>query len=134
MNNYKISGLIVQITPQSRAGDDYYADANPASPPIRASFEGRIFYLPEGAENDQARDFLPEGAIIDIISHIPDCVLDEAARYPGSITFDTLDVSIDLSGRIRGVDPRPANQVPETPEFEARIDEVFGRKPPELKR
>lgn len=134
MNTYKVSGLIVQITPQSRAEDDYYAEANPAAPQIRISFEGRIFYLPEGPENDKARDYLPEGAIIDIISHMPDSVLNEAARYPGSVTFDTLDVSIDLSGRIRGVDPRPANQVPETPEFEERIHQVFGRKPPELKR
>jgi|GEM_PF-6240946 hypothetical protein len=134
MNSYTVSGLIVQISPQSRAMDDYYAEASPAAPVTRTSFEGRVFYLPEGPENDKIRDYLPEGSLISVISHMPDCALDEAARYPGSVTFDTLEVSIDLSGHVRAIDPRPVNQVPETPEFEARIHQVFGGKLPELKR
>lgn len=132
MNTYTVSGLIVQITPQSRAEDDYYAEASPAVPLTRTSFEGRIFYLPEGDQNDRARNYLPEGSMISIISHMPDCVLDRAALYPGSVTFDTLEVTIDLMGHVRAVDPRPAENVPETPEFVARIGQVLGIKAPQL--
>lgn len=132
MNSYIVSGLIVQITPQSRAMDDYYAEASPAAPVTRTSFEGHVFYLPEGDQNDKVRDYLPEGSLISIISHIPDSVLDRSALYPGSVTFDTLEVTIDLMGHVRAVDPRPAENVPETPEFVARIGQALGIKAPQM--
>ena len=114
---YEVKGLIVKLTPSSRFLDAYYGEHSP-EPVVRVprGFDALVSYLPPGRENDMIRDELREGRPITIVSFIPGEELDRAAHYPGTITFEHLDLRIDMAERLYASDPRPACVIPGTPE------------------
>ncbi len=121
---YNVKGLIVQLSAASRELDAYYGAMHPDAR-SRQSFEGSIFYLPPGRENDRVRAHLSEGRRIMIDSFIPSEVLDRAAHDPGTITFENLELRIGSANRLMAVDPRPACAVPGTPQHAERVHQKY---------
>ncbi|MBI2234679.1 MAG: hypothetical protein HYU57_06820 [Micavibrio aeruginosavorus] len=120
-DGYTVKGLVVRMTV-----DSFYLSAfasDPASDKVRfrRTFQGKVFHLPEGPENDKIRHELKEGRQISITTFEPQETLERAAHYPGTLTFDELNVKISLSDQLYAVDPRPACQVQHTRQHEERI-------------